>query len=161
MMPDRIIINVEDDVQLVVVTRLHHPLHLMYQVQFEDGYENIFFTDPETGSWIEQDLGRTELAYILGEQLKTLSNENIKTRTITWLDLKESAERLHFGYHQYKISDFPAFEIYSWNKRYLYTLVQIETTTWQVFRLSGPGEWEGGNEIVETLPYILEKFIKY
>jgi hypothetical protein len=159
MIVERIIINVEDNTQTVAVSRLHHPLHLMYQVQFDDGYENIFFTDPETGCWIEQDLGKTELAFVLGEQLSQLSNETIKTRSVTWLDLMDTKESFHFGYHQYRISEFPAFEIYSWNKRYLYTLVQIESTAWQVFRLSGPGEWEGGNDIIETLPYILEKLI--
>ena len=51
------------------VTEINHPYHQLYHVQFEDGYENVFFTDAETGNWIEEDLGATALAGNFGKKI--------------------------------------------------------------------------------------------
>ena len=52
------------------VYEIVHRHHNMYKVSFESGYENIFYTDVETGKWIEEDLGFTSLANKVGQQNK-------------------------------------------------------------------------------------------
>ena len=39
-----------------------HRQHNMYKIIFDNGYENVFYTDVESGKWIEEDLGFTQLA---------------------------------------------------------------------------------------------------
>ena len=56
----------ENQTTKVLIEEIYHPIHQMVHVIFEDGYENIFFTDIETGQWIEQDMGATALAKAVG-----------------------------------------------------------------------------------------------
>ena len=53
------------------VTEISHRNHNMFKVSFKNEYENIFYTDVETGRWMEEDLGFTRLAEDVGKQIKT------------------------------------------------------------------------------------------
>ena len=66
-------LEIENDICSAQVTKIDHPYHQSYHVLFEDGYENIFFTDVETGNWIEEDLGETTLAANFGTKLYQLN----------------------------------------------------------------------------------------
>jgi len=65
-------LRLENDVCSAKVTAIDHPYQQVYHVLFDDGYENIFFTDVETGNWIEEDLGETALAASFGTKLYLL-----------------------------------------------------------------------------------------
>jgi hypothetical protein len=139
---------------------IEHPMHFMYHIRFNNGYENIFFTDAETGEWIEQDLGASELAEIVGEKLDLLlpPNREISRLQIKWLHATIGEKIIHFGYHRYLLDEFIVFEIFAPNKRFLYTLVKLRKDHWKVFRLSDT-EWSGDNIVLYDLPFILEKYV--
>jgi hypothetical protein len=80
-----IFLQIQNDIQSVKVTELTNPIQAMVFVEFENGYGNIFFADPEGGDWVEQDLGFTRLASIVGGQLKyVVSQIAILKRSLVW-----------------------------------------------------------------------------
>ena len=158
-MSELIYIQMEDGLRRVSATRIIHPIHHMYHCHFNDGYENIFFTDPESGNWVEQDIGYTALSAQLGSRFSRLDDEPVRQRKLTWYRCDSIDSRVQFGFFPFMISTFPAFEIYAPNKRFLFTIVQLNDITWQVFRITGPGAWQGGNKIVHMLPGVLENFL--
>ena len=135
--------------------KIYHPVHLMAHVRFPDGYENIFFTDVESGKWTEQDLGFTELARLFGEQYKFKSTgEKSIYKKLVWHFCIHDGKPFHFAYCQYKIFDFSTFEIYSPNRRYLFAMVCVSSTEWKVIKI--PGETMYDNDLIICLTRILE-----
>ena len=160
-MKDKIQIQVEGNYVEGDVRYIYHPLHKMFQVTFDDGYSNIFFTDVESGKWVEQDLGFTDLASEVGVKLVEEETLEIERRELQWYTGEhgvkgEQPESLFFGYYRYMILNYTAFEIYAPNRRYLYTIVQLNPELWQIFKIYGPAEWDGGKDLIDKLPTILE-----
>src|SRR4051794_34439072 len=75
----------ENHTSKILVEEIYHPIHQMVHVIFEDGYENIFFADIETGGWIEQELGATSLAQAVGILVKGEQKEMTRsTMQLSW-----------------------------------------------------------------------------
>ena len=152
----------EDDPLYIQVTDLQHPIHLMYHVTFPDGYQNIFFSDAETGEWIEEDLGKTQLAKEIGACLKPDGKSDKILRKLCWIreQNNDSLNFLNFGFYQFHLSQYDAFEIYGPNRRYQYTIVKISEELWQVFELTGQSSCNYNKLTLELLPEILDKYIQ-
>src|SRR6476620_4349543 len=90
----------------IQVTDLKHPIHQMYFVNFPDGYQNIFFSDAETGEWIEEDLGNTQLAKEVGFCLHPNGNSAKILRKLCWIREMnhDSLNFLHFAFYKFQLS---------------------------------------------------------
>jgi hypothetical protein len=107
--------------------------HHMFKVVFDNGYENIFFTDVETGQWLEEDLGFTALAKEVGKQVKLYSGNLFHVpRMLTWHRQLINDEPICFGFFNYMKDKYKMYEIYHVNKKYLYTLVEMDNDEWQI-----------------------------
>ena len=110
-----------------------HRQHNMYKVIFENGYENVFYTDVESGKWIEEDLGFTQLAAKIGEQIRSvLQNPYHVPKILTWHKQVNDNKVLMFGFFNYMKGHHKMYEIYDSRSKYLYTLVQMEERDWQI-----------------------------
>jgi len=159
-MKNKIRVNHENELMEGEITELSHHLHIMYHIAFSNGYENIFFTDAESGEWVEEDLGFTSLAASVGETLTLFSETREKRRVeIKWYHENVNDQPIHFGYHQYWVVNWSVFEIFAPNKRFLFTLIKIDNTHWQlVYSKEQPG-WEMSAGTIHELPQILEEHI--
>jgi len=142
----------------VEFSEIYHPLHAMIHARFDDGYENIFFTDVETGRWTEQDLGFTELAERVGEEFESQSRKRKSVyRKLKWHYSIQDRKPIHFAYSYYKIFDLPVFEIYSPSRRYLFAMVCVTKTEWKVIKI--PGDLQYDNSLIIELTRILEPHV--
>jgi len=159
-MTNKIRVNHENELLEGEFTELGHHLHIMYHIKFTNGYENIFFTDAESGEWIEEDLGFTSLAASVGKTLSLYTEAEEKRRVeIKWYNDKGNGGSVHFGYHQYWVVNWSVFEIFAPNKRFLFTMIKIDDTHWQlVYSKEQPG-WEMSAGTIHELPQILEEHI--
>ena len=122
-----------------LITEIPHGSHTMYKVIFESGYENIFFSDVESAKWIEEDLGFTQLAQQLGKQVKLLSPTLFHVpKILTWHKQYIDGKLLLFGFYIYMKGPHKMYEIYNSNKKYVYTLADMDNEEWQI--LSVPNE---------------------
>ena len=110
-----------------------HRQHLMYHVVFDNGYENVFFTDVESGNWIEEDMGFTKLASILGYQFRLLHcNPFHVNKILTWHRQVYNDKLIAFGFFNYMKGHHKMYEIYDSKRKYLYTLVEMDKDDWQI-----------------------------
>ncbi len=144
----------------VEISEIYHPVHLMVHARFDDGYENIFFTDVESGRWTEQDLGFTELAGLIGEKYKSGSKGKKSVfRKLKWHFSIVDGKPVHFAYNNYSFSSLRVFEIFSPNRRYLFAMVCISRTEWKVLKI--PGDFIYDNDLIINLTRILEPHLGY
>lgn len=116
-----------------MATEIQNRHHNMFKVVFDNDYENIFFTDVETGQWLEEDLGFTELAREVGKQAKLISGNLFHVpRMLTWHRQLVNDELISFGFFNYMKDKYKMYEIYHVNKKYLYTLVEMDNDEWQI-----------------------------
>lgn len=109
-----------------------------FHVVFADGYENLFFTDVETGNWVEEDLGFTQLAAQIGTALQSLVVNPVHVpRILTWHREALQGEWLHFGFYDFKKFQYRMFDVFHSNRKYLYTLMELENGEWQVLGHAG------------------------
>ncbi len=112
---------------------IYNRRHCMYKVYFENGYENIFYTDVETGRWIEEDLGFTELANQVGSQIRSFMRQPVHVpKVLTWHKQYMDDRLVSFGFVSFLKGNHKMYEIYSHNKKYMYTLVEMENDEWQI-----------------------------
>lgn len=120
-----------------LATEVNHRNHSMYRVAFSNGYENVFFTDVETGNWLEEDLGFTSLAAEVGMQvsgsLKTLFHV---PKQLTWHHQYEDDKLVCFGFSHIMNGNQHFYQVYNANRKYLYTLVELENDEWQILGCS-------------------------
>ena len=116
------------------VTEISHRNHQMYKVCFKNQYENIFYTDVETGRWIEEDLGFTSLADQIGKQIRTFQRNIIHVpKMLTWHNQYNAEDKLiSFGFYSFLKGPHKLYEIYNSNKKYMYTLVDMDNDEWQI-----------------------------
>lgn len=115
------------------VTEIPNRHHSMFKVIFKNGYENIFFTDVETGMWVEEDMGFTELAQDIGEQIKDFLKSPIHVpKLLTWHRQEIDDEMLSFGFFNFRKDKYKMYEIYNANRKYMYTLVEMDNEEWQI-----------------------------
>ena len=150
-------LNVDGESQLVKLNEMVHPIHCMFHVSFEDGYENIFFADVESGRWVEQDVGFSSLAEMIGKKINNLYHFSPVKKTITWCHERDDDDQLvHFGYHQDTSGGYLVYEIFAANRRYMFTLVRLHNHVWQLFKIPGSG-WGYDQEYVQKIPFMLDE----
>ena len=132
-MSNSISINIQGQPSTVFFEEIYNRHHCMYKMQFDNGYENIFYTDVETGKWIEEDLGFTGLAQQIGMQIKKFNRTLIHVpKTLTWHKQYMDDGLVSFGFVSLYRGNHKMYEIYNGNKKYLYTLVEMENEEWQI-----------------------------
>lgn len=115
------------------VSEIVHRHHNMYKVSFKDGYENIFYTDVETGYWIEEDLGFTTLAAEVGKQIRGFMRNPIHVpKLLTWHKQSINDKLVCFGFFNFMNGSQKFYQIYNANKKYMYTLVDMDNDEWQI-----------------------------
>ena len=126
-------LEVEGDTIQVAVEEIPHRHHNMIRASFKNGYENIFFTDAETGEWIEEDLGFTELAAALGKMInKHLRSPYHVPKLLTWHNQFINGRYFKFGFFPFLYGNQKLFQIYNANRKYLYTLSEMDNEEWQI-----------------------------
>lgn len=115
------------------VSRVSNKMHNMFKIVFKDGYENIFYTDVETGQWIEEDLGFTELAMKMGNQIKQFIKSPVHVpKVLVWHKEDNKSNFFKFGFFCFRKGRFKMYEIYNFNKKYMFTLVDMQNDEWQI-----------------------------
>lgn len=144
----------ENDVCSAIATSVPHPYHQMYHLKFEDGYENIFFTDPETGSWMEEDLGETALAASFGMKVYlAYGAPKITTKHLAWCKATVADDILHFGFYVNQQDKETLFEVYGSNRKFLYALRNTQGR-WRVYGphlLLQPQQYTGQVKIIISI----------
>lgn len=127
-------LKIENDIHSARVTPITHPHHQVYHVAFEDGYENIFFTDVETGNWIEEDLGETSLAVNLGAKLSQVDDMSLVPRkSLAWCRASIADMIINFGFCTYIENNLTVFEVYADNRKFLCNLVKNKKGKWIMY----------------------------
>ena len=120
-----------------LVSHIPHRSHSMYKVIFEGGYENIFFTDVETGWWLEEDMGFTTLAKEVGQQIKKLSPVLFHVpKILIWHKQYADEKLVVFGFYKFIKGSHKMYEIYSSSKKYMCTLADMNNEDWQIMGTS-------------------------
>lgn len=110
----------------------------IYSVLFSNEYQNIFYKDVESGEWIEEDLGYTELAARLGTAITNVTENSIHVpKLLIWHTESDSNTNFTFGFTSLMEHDQRQYEIYGGNKKYLFTLAESEEDNWQILGNSG------------------------
>jgi hypothetical protein len=151
-------LNVDGQSQLVKLNEMVHPIHCMFHAQFEDGYENIFFADVESGRWIEQDIGFTSLADMIGKKIESIYYVEWARKDVTWFQEENEGRHIQFGYHADNTAGYLVYEIFAPNRRYMFTLVKLQTHVWQLFKIPGSG-WDYDEMYIQKIPFILDEII--
>ena|ERR1700719_1816379 len=152
-----IFLQIRDEIQSVQITEIFNPVQSMVFIEFENGYGNIFFMDCESGKWVEQDLGFTRLAEIIGNELKYIIKAGVgENRKIKWLKKSINLERFHFGFSKYTSGEEQVYEIFASNKRYMFSLIKKGEDTWQIFKIPGTEGWNYSHRYVRIVPFLLE-----
>jgi hypothetical protein len=148
-----------DCIRSARVREVPHPYHTLFHVLFEDGYENIFFNDVETGKWIEEDLGETLLAKLFGLKIKNfVFNNRLCPKILQWYKNQVHNKLIHFGFFKYTEDDCSVYEIYFPNLKFMYGLVKKGNQNWEIF---GPynlliEEWK--METAKDIAAILDEY---
>jgi len=132
-MSNIIYLEIDGTETLAWVSEIVHRHHTMYKVSFKNGYENIFYTDVETGKWIEEDLGFTTLAHEVGKQIKSFMRNPIHVpKLLTWHKQYIKDKLVCFGFFNFMNGNQKFYQIYNANKKYMYTLVDMDNNEWQI-----------------------------
>ncbi len=126
----------ENDICSAKVTAIDHPYHQLYHVRFDDGYENIFFTDVETGNWIEEDLGETALAGNFGTKIYLVNGPSgVSPKTLAWCKASIADKIISFGFYTYMDMEDTetVFEVYGDNHKFQYTFRNGKKNKWEVY----------------------------
>jgi len=127
-------LKIENDIHSARVTEIPHPHHQVYHVIFEDGYENIFFTNVETGNWIEEDLGETKLAVSFGTKVNQLDGTSFRPfKTLAWCRASIAHMIINFGFCTYTEDGHTVFEVYTDNHKFLCNLVKNKKGVWTMY----------------------------
>jgi len=148
----------EDTTSKVIVEEIYNPIHQMVHVIFEDGYENVFFTDIETGEWIEQDIGFTSLGQAIGKLV--CGDDPAKrptTRKIVWYHENGGKKPLHFGFLKYHSAGNTFYAIFASNKRYMFTLFKNKHL-WKVLSHVNLHSWNFDLDYFQEVPFILDMY---
>lgn len=151
-------LQVDGTTQRVELYEMTHPVHCMFHAVFEDGYENIFFIDVESGEWVEQDVGFTSLAAMIGKKVEHLYFFDWGKKTLTWFEEEENGKQIHFGFHADHTAGYLVYEIFAANRRYMFTLVRLQNHVWQLFKIPGSG-WDYDETYIQKIPFILDGII--
>ncbi|CAN5813405.1 hypothetical protein BH11BAC4_BH11BAC4_10330 [soil metagenome] len=128
-----IYLQIDEAQSFAWVSEIVHRHHNMFKVSFKDGYENVFYTDVETGAWIEEDLGFTSLANDVGKQIRTFMRNPIHVpKLLTWHKQYIDDKLVWFGFFNFMNGSQKFYQIYNSNRKYMYTLVDMDNDEWQI-----------------------------
>lgn len=148
----------EDTTSKVIIEEIYNPVHQMVHVIFEDGYENVFFSDIETGEWMEQDLGFTSLARAVGMLVQGNDTEKFPIQRLTWFHESSAAVKpLHFGYLKYRNGSNTFYAIFAANKRYMFTLFKNKHL-WKVLSHTNLHSWNFDLDYFQEVPFLLDMY---
>ena len=126
-------VNLEGKQASVLVAEIPHKHHSMFKVILECGYTNIFYTDVETGEWVEEDLGFTDMARQIGMEISKLQFKPMHVpKFLTWHAHVTNGKPASFGFFSFLDGPLKMFEIYNSSRKYMYTLVEIHHDEWQI-----------------------------
>jgi hypothetical protein len=152
-----IFFQISDRIESIQITEIPNPVQPMTFIEFESGYANVFFIDLETGNWVEQDLGFTELAEVLGPQLLYILNEHsYLKKDFRWCKKELNQKIFQFGFFTYSSGKEKVYEIFAANRRYMFTLIKKARNRWHICILPGTREWAYNKKYLEIVPYLLE-----
>lgn len=152
-----IFFQISDRIESIHITEMPNPIQPMAFIEFENGYENIFFIDLETGNWVEQDLGFTQLAEVLGPQLKyILHDHSCLKKPFNWCKKTLNHRIYHFGYCAYGSDKEKVYELFASNRRYMFTLIKKAKNRWQILLMPGTKNWAYNKKYLEIVPYLIE-----
>jgi len=140
-----------------MIEEIYSPIHQMVHVIFEDGYENIFFSDIETREWIEQDLGVTNLAKAVGMLVSGSRTEKLPPQKMVWYHENNAAKPIHFGYLKYNNCGNTFYAIFASNKRYMFTLFR-SNNLWKVLSHTNLHSWNFDLDYFQEVPFILDMY---
>jgi hypothetical protein len=126
----------------------------IYRVIFSNEYENVFYKDVENGRWIEEDLGYTEMASLVGSRIKGRLEGPIHVpKLLNWHSELWNGKQVRFGFTCTLQNDQRLFEIYNSQKKYLYSLLESESEGWEIM----------GNELLRGNidPFFLEMVLGF
>lgn len=150
--------RMEDEFVPTIITPVAHRQHQLFHVLFRNGYENIFFTDAETGHWLEEDLGETHLAAAMCRWFEPLHAVKVpRLRQISWCRLRIAAMDLRFGYRRRVENGRPVYEVYSDNRKFLCNLRRNKKGEWIIYGSArAEMEWQYLNRL-QVITRILEE----
>lgn len=152
-----ILLVYEERLYTAELSEIFHPMHWMFHVLFDDGYENIFFSDVETGKWVEQDLGFTPLAELVGKKIEShVPKDHVVRKSVNWYHEGSGRKNINFGYHFFIVEGYHTYEIFAENRRYMFTLVKVNNELWQLFKIPGMAGWNYNEDYIEEIPFIID-----
>jgi hypothetical protein len=152
-----IYLEINDALQAAVVKEIAHPRHLVFHVSFENGYENIFFSDVESGKWLEEDLGFTQLAETVGHSVShQFSDTVLIPRPLVWQKIDGFTI---FGFYNYSYEDNEIYEIYRPNRKFMCYLLRTAKNDWYLLKTHSIFKCkEVDIKAVERITDILEEY---
>lgn len=143
-----------------MLTSVIHRKHVMYKGTASDGYSNIFFTDVESGRWIEEDLGFTDLAVAIGA---FIDQQHFRAKhfpkTLIWRRVLKNDVPILFGFAFFMHGEQRVYEIYHANKKYMYTLVQHIGEEWEL--LGAKNALDADSVDMDFLLPVIERLTQY
>jgi|GEM_PF-577403 len=150
-------LKIENQVHSATITAINHPQQQLYHVLFEDGYENIFFMDAETGGWIEEDMGETELSASFGARVRLLFNTGCRpNRSLIWCRATIAGKLVLFGFCSHTVEGLTIFEVYAGNRKFLCSLTKHTNGQWQIDGMERPETKQRYTNLVQIIISILE-----
>lgn len=141
------------------VTEIPYRKHSMFHVLFENEYENIFFIDVESGRWVEEDLGFTQLAVNVGEAIKHFLRSPIHVpKILTWHKCILGRKVIHFGFLPYYNGNYKLYDIYGASMKFMYTLMEIDKLEWQLVGTNNINENEFDVEMAQKIVQVLSMY---
>lgn len=126
-------LELDEEIYSVSVEEIPHRHQNMCKASFKNGYENIFYTDVETGKWIEEDLGFTALAATIGKEMQNfLRTPYHVPKLLTWHNQYVNGAHLTFGFFVFMHGSQKIYQIFNAGRKYLYTLTEMDNEEWQM-----------------------------
>lgn len=151
-----IYVNIDNEYFQIEISEMEHPVQTMFHVAFDNGYENIFFKSVDNGDWVEQDMGCTSTALIIGNIIEQNYPLEYCNKPLICIEAKSNYGNLNFFYYKFKSNGFSLFEIYALNKRYMFSVVLFNNNKWEMHKMPG-SYWNYPDYFAEIIPEIITK----
>lgn len=130
-MSDIIHLTIQGGRAAVLITVLRTKQQLSVEAIFENGYQNVFFVDVQSGEWVEEDLGFTQLARIIGESVNSMNLKSVHIpKQLVWHHFKYKKGVKTLGFYGYLDGNTKLFDVFDCNYKYLFTLQSISEDDW-------------------------------
>ncbi len=151
--------SLQTDQVEITFTSIVHRYHRMYHVSFSNGYSNVFFTDVESGRWIEEDLGFTELAHHIGIQLKKYEYAApMCYKKLEWYHGSSEGNDLTFAFICSVFGSEQIYQVYGANRKFMFNLIHKQNGEWD---LLDNGSTHKTNVSIEKILAIVEILKKH